>query len=456
MRKFLRKFKSSQDSRGQDPGSRDIRSDMFNQAHDFTITDPTFNAAARDINNYYYLSTDEEKKLQDWLAAPDCSINFATALNQRVVGTGQWILNNPIYLEWEKKGSILWIQGKAGSGKTFLITSIIDNLRNTKSISLVVYHYFDICNNIGDKSSFQGLLLSLLLQLGAHKQRIHPALKSLHESSKHGLSHSKPTDNKLANTLERIIKDMAQQNHQIYIIIDALDECKDSFSLLEFVTAIASFSLVRILISSRNYQPEHLRYPTVSLTNNIMVDNDIATFVNAKLSLEGTDLRAEVQKTLMTKADGGFRYIDCQIQSLKTCASVRKVHQALQQLPVDLNEIYTQAIRKCQKSPHSEDIHHLLLWLLYSFKPLHMSQVAVILSINISLSTIEPATDMLIGLEYIVDTTLVTITDKKIVQLAHASVKEFLLQIQSDIHQKDIFDINSNLAHNVIAQMCLI
>ncbi|KAJ3969371.1 hypothetical protein EV361DRAFT_355723 [Lentinula raphanica] len=85
---------------------------MFNQAHDFTITDPTFNAAARDINNYYYLSTDEEKKLQDWLAAPDCSINFATALNQRVVGTGQWILNNPIYLEWEKKGSILWIQGK--------------------------------------------------------------------------------------------------------------------------------------------------------------------------------------------------------------------------------------------------------------------------------------------------------------------------------------------------------
>ncbi|KAJ3760794.1 hypothetical protein EV360DRAFT_68409 [Lentinula raphanica] len=89
----------------QKTGSRE--QSRHKETHDFTITDPTFNAAERDINNYDYLSTDEEKKFQDWLAAPDCSINFATALNQRVVRKGQWILNNPIYLEWEKKGSIL-------------------------------------------------------------------------------------------------------------------------------------------------------------------------------------------------------------------------------------------------------------------------------------------------------------------------------------------------------------
>ncbi|KAJ3765346.1 hypothetical protein FB446DRAFT_709538 [Lentinula raphanica] len=123
MKKFLRKFKSydSQERRRQDTKSPDIDSGFFNRAHNFAIRDSIFNAAAGDIRNYYYLSTDEEKKLQDWLAAPDCSTNFATALNQRVAGTGKWIFENPIYLEWDQKRSILWIQGKAGSGKTFLM-----------------------------------------------------------------------------------------------------------------------------------------------------------------------------------------------------------------------------------------------------------------------------------------------------------------------------------------------
>ncbi|KAJ3749730.1 hypothetical protein EV360DRAFT_89721 [Lentinula raphanica] len=100
---------------GKDPGHKKSWQSRHKEAHNFTITNSTFNAAGRDIKNYYYLSTDEEKKLQDWLAAPDCSTNFATAFNQKVVGTCQWIFKESIYLEWEEKGSILWIQGKGNS-----------------------------------------------------------------------------------------------------------------------------------------------------------------------------------------------------------------------------------------------------------------------------------------------------------------------------------------------------
>ncbi|KAJ3834313.1 hypothetical protein F5878DRAFT_630859 [Lentinula raphanica] len=64
---------------------------------------------------YYYLSSDEEKKLHDWLYAPDCSINYLIALNKRVAGTGQWIFKDPTYLKWKEEGSILWIQGQTGS-----------------------------------------------------------------------------------------------------------------------------------------------------------------------------------------------------------------------------------------------------------------------------------------------------------------------------------------------------
>ncbi|KAJ3766622.1 hypothetical protein FB446DRAFT_708486 [Lentinula raphanica] len=60
-------------------------------------------------SNYY---CDEGRKLQDWLNAPDCSINYSTALNRRVDGTGQWILKDPTYLVWKEQGSVLWIQGQ--------------------------------------------------------------------------------------------------------------------------------------------------------------------------------------------------------------------------------------------------------------------------------------------------------------------------------------------------------
>ncbi|GAW00944.1 hypothetical protein LENED_002506 [Lentinula edodes] len=96
---------------------------MFENASQFTINNSTFNAAQRDINNHYTLTTDEERKLHKWLGAPDTSINYITALNKKTPGTGSWILNHPIYIEWRMKGQActLWIQGKAGSGKTILL-----------------------------------------------------------------------------------------------------------------------------------------------------------------------------------------------------------------------------------------------------------------------------------------------------------------------------------------------
>ncbi|KAJ3752328.1 hypothetical protein EV360DRAFT_75453 [Lentinula raphanica] len=133
------------------------------------FTGGEFNVAGRDIYKIYnYLSTDEQRKLQDWLAAPDSSINYSTALNKKVAGTGQWILEDSQYLKWKKKGNNLWIQGQAGSGKTFLI--IIENVKTASLKSMMGYHYFDICDNSGMKTSFQGLLLSLVVQLDECKE----------------------------------------------------------------------------------------------------------------------------------------------------------------------------------------------------------------------------------------------------------------------------------------------
>ncbi|KAJ3964322.1 hypothetical protein EV361DRAFT_1037938 [Lentinula raphanica] len=127
----------------------------FNNANNFSIHQATFNAAETiNYTNHNYHSNDEEKKkeISKWLAAPDCFTNLTTALDKRVIGTSQWILEDSAYKKWMEKAGIWWIQGKAGSGKTFLITYIIKNLEDTTSASFVVYHYFDTCDTTGSKT----------------------------------------------------------------------------------------------------------------------------------------------------------------------------------------------------------------------------------------------------------------------------------------------------------------
>ncbi|KAJ3767862.1 hypothetical protein FB446DRAFT_818941 [Lentinula raphanica] len=374
------------------------------------------------------LSSDEEKKLYDWLAAPDSSITYATAFNQKVAGTGQWILKDPVYLKWKEEGSILCIQGQAGSGKTFLLTSIIQSFKQATFPTFMIYHYFDTRDNSGSKSSFQGLLSSFLLQLGAQDQKIHPILQHLHESLKHGLVHSKPTNTDLEDTLMKITKDLAEKKYKVYVIIDALDECKDEEEVWSFCEKIITLNLVSgVMLSTRNYKPEYSKYSTVSLRNNTKVDDDIDIFLKKKTSFNSTVLDTEIQTTLMDKADGGFRYIDCQLQILKMSASARAIRKALAKLPSNLVEIYSEAITRCENSDHSDEAQNILLWVLYAFEPLHMRQVATILSIDLQSREIDSNATMLIGLEKIIDTTLVNVDNRGIVQLAHASVKDFLL-----------------------------
>ncbi|KIK52936.1 hypothetical protein GYMLUDRAFT_49614 [Collybiopsis luxurians FD-317 M1] len=109
------------------------------------------------------IAKDEKEALQKWLNAPDCATNFQAADDKRTKGTGQWMLKHPQYIKWKNNPSMLWIQGKAGSGKTILFTTIIRDLEQ-EAPENVWYHYFDSCNNTGQKSNFRGYLLSLMLQ----------------------------------------------------------------------------------------------------------------------------------------------------------------------------------------------------------------------------------------------------------------------------------------------------
>ncbi|KAJ3824679.1 ankyrin repeat-containing domain protein [Lentinula raphanica] len=421
----------------------------------------THDSILEDTTIFVDISSNEKDELHKWLATPDCSINHVTALSKRATGTSQWIFRVAAYLKWKKEGKFLWIQGKAGSGKTIVVASIIENLKISGNSGLVVYHYFDLRNNAGEKRSYQGLLLNLLVQLGIQSNRIHPALKSLYELFKNRHLVFKPTNNKLADIFMTVIRDLVQRKHQLYIIIDALDECNDSDSpwVLDLLFKVTRFPMVGIVISSRNHPHHNFKCVAISLDHNNRVNTDISHVIEdqSQKMFKIPALQLEVKQLLLQKVDEGFRYIECQLHVFKEYAESKHAIGVPTQLPSDLKETYTQAIAEYKKNiNHSEEFHHLLLWLLYSFEPLHKDQVAAILCMKLVDSSTVPSSVALISdLGSIVNTTLIAVDAQDIVQFSHASVKEFLLEIRDNIQVKELFNVNAQLAHNIMAHMCL-
>ncbi|KIK62144.1 hypothetical protein GYMLUDRAFT_242835, partial [Collybiopsis luxurians FD-317 M1] len=418
---------------------------MFANASGFTVIN----------SNFIVVSNNERKKIQEWLNAPDCTINFQVADDKRTEGTGKWILSHPEYMKWKQSPSVLWVQGKAGSGKTVLSTTIIRDLEQ-EAPENVWYHYFDSRDNTNQKSTFRGYLLSLLLWVGADRSgKVHPALKALFDKcSRQGLtSGSSPTEKDLAMVLKEVLVTF----NWGYIVLDAMDECSDSKKVLGW---LQNFPKQFCILFTSRYSSEgdtSKNCLKISLdSRNAQIDNDIGIYLEEKIEITG-DLRAEVINSLKEKAQGQFRWVDCQLRALEDCGGLPgAVREALADLPEDLEQTYNQAMEQTLKKRTKQYAHHVLLWLLYSFKPLTVSIIQEILAVNPKNSRVEKVDGMKVQINGIIDSTLVAIDTYSNVQLAHASVKEFLITQYNSSHAVGLLTIDEQLAHEHIAQTCIV
>jgi hypothetical protein len=62
--------------------------------------------------------------IQDWLKAPDASINHNEACAKKHPGTGMWLIKSDTFITWLKReNSFLWLQGFAGCGKSVMCST---------------------------------------------------------------------------------------------------------------------------------------------------------------------------------------------------------------------------------------------------------------------------------------------------------------------------------------------
>ena len=182
----------------------------------------------------------------------------------------------------------------------------------------MAYYYFDFRDT--DKQNRRSLLLSLLSQLSARCDLCCYILHRIYVTHNNGAH--KPTDDVLIQCLKETLT--LSNDCPTYIILDALDECPNSFGMpsprevvLEFVKELVSLSLpyLHICITSRpeidiRTVIEPLTTRRVSLHDETGQQKDIVEYVNSvvRSDMRMGKWRGEDQKlvieTLSEEGDG--------------------------------------------------------------------------------------------------------------------------------------------------------
>ncbi|KAJ3871214.1 ankyrin repeat-containing domain protein [Lentinula edodes] len=283
--------------------------------------------------------------------------------------------------------------------------------------------------------------------MGLSSESIHPALNTLYKS--------KPFGQLTKQELENILETMMKDRNDMTIAVDALDECQETEADKVLNWLAESSNDLRIVVTSR-LKPElvaqNLLHTELGGPKS-KIDEDIASYIELKIHDQTRfkgDIIGEIKDTLNKGAQGIFRWVDCQMMQLQKCKRNRDVKEALKTLPATLKDTYDQTLRKLTEG-EKDDVQHILLWLLYAFKPLTRRQINEIWKIDLSEQRYDPD-EMELQVEKDIPSTFVTVGQDDIIQLAHASVKEYLISYQQSQEISNSLLFNESLAHDIMTQ----
>jgi hypothetical protein len=181
--------------------------------------------AEKDIRYMKVRQGDQDRQeILNWLTPVDYGPQQSDYLKRRQQGTGQWLLDSAKYQTWLNIGKqTLFCPGIPGAGKTIL-TSIVVNDLNTRfladqSVGIACLY----CNfKRRDEQSAEDLLASLLKQLAQEHPSLSDSVKALYD--RHRDKRTRPSFDEISRALQSV----ATMCSQVFIVVDALDECQTS------------------------------------------------------------------------------------------------------------------------------------------------------------------------------------------------------------------------------------
>ncbi|KAF4953640.1 hypothetical protein FGADI_5976 [Fusarium gaditjirri] len=361
-----------------------------------------------------------------------------------------WILESPEFITWRdesESGRLLWIRGDPGKGKTMLLSGLINELQPSTRLESpqnrnTISYFFCQATNSG-LNNYEAILKGLIYLLAIQ----HPALVAhIEERSGYDKDHwnSKVS---LEGMFRKMVDDPALG--EIYLLVDALDECIEDLPLLLALISSTS-SRAKWIVTSRNRCEIKEMFEDASSKLALSLELHeaaVSEAVNSYISYRTRQLadRKKLAESVMQNirgymsqhAHGTFLWVALVCQRLERCRAWEIPNQLLE-FPQGLNQLYAQMIDQIRKSSSSDLYIRVLALASTVFRPLTFSELIAMENLNMGEETIP---------DLIVECGSFLTTKSNTVVFVHKSAKDFLLKETSTLlfqsglayHQYDLF-----------------
>ncbi|EPE36575.1 Ankyrin repeat-containing protein [Glarea lozoyensis ATCC 20868] len=307
-----------------------------------------------------WVQTEEWVNFLRWISELPFEDVHSNAKLGRVENTGQWLLDHTLLTDWKTSHApgIFWLNGSAGTGKTKLVTTLVDHLLlELGADDAIAYFYCD-----AGRGKSLGVLSSLLRQLASSRngQSIQQPLFDAYMIKKKNGFASKALG---VGDIQQELLNIVDIFPRTFIVVDALDECQKDVQavLIKTLNSLVGKTSrpVKVLLSSR---PEPYIRDLLGDVVEVEVDKsgnskDISKFIHESVYhphvyLEGfpcnkywnknmpVKFREEICTALNQKSGGMFQWAKLQIAQLRRLESENDIRSYLGKLPTELKGLY--------------------------------------------------------------------------------------------------------------------
>jgi hypothetical protein len=304
----------------------------------------------------------------NWLSRLSFDASYDERCDEHLEGTGFWFVNSDTYEKWKsnKESDLLWVKGKPGCGKSVLAAVAVTDLKLEVGPETALAYAF--CRR-GDESSQNPLTIlgALAKQIGQQQSEINSVLESEFSTSQHGEMPSKRT--------VRLVLDSALSSFtRIFLVIDALDECKGNDILTKDLLSLMQNTMgvsVKIVIFSRH--DLHLE-KCLKHYNQIQPDlgentEDLRAYIDFLFPDDSqASVNQEIREECIAKADGMFLWVKLLAQSLQKPLNSKQKLRRIREIPPGLASMYDHMLKDiCDQSEDVKSTAFLvLMWVTHA------------------------------------------------------------------------------------------
>ncbi|KAM5366213.1 hypothetical protein ACJZ2D_010641 [Fusarium nematophilum] len=391
----------------------------------------------------------QRKEVLDWLQDVNWRHQQYMHYDRREPGTGQWLLDSSEFQEWlEAPGSTLLCCGLPEVGKTVMASIMIDHLeqkiaqpspeRTSTKPSAVVFVYCSFQERERQKAVH--ILESLLRQLIEKLPALPESVQDLHADNK-----QKPLGSIISRDVTDALCSVSVHFHQLYIVIDALDECEHVAALLPEIFRIQKETGASIVATSRPEKRIEDQFDGKLSLNIRTTDEDVERYLDQQISNhkvikdEAKDfqsktkasLRREIKQRIRNAADGIFLLARFHLDSVMEMTSPNGILETVKTLPRGsqaYREIYGKTIRRIGSQPVEYRClaRRTLEWLVCAHRALTIQELREALAIKPGSSSLDKKDFN--STQIMVDACkgLVVVEGSKDIRLLHHTTREYL------------------------------